>query len=147
VLRKCFFERGELGPIDAIVARGSATLDAAEDWSSMTDQQLLEHWSSAIEKLALDFGRNPESWVDEDSMEFFRRSAVVFGVEDEAVCMLLRNYHRSPKPARVAIFLPIRRSTLFSYIDREINEMVHDVEIDDPVESMRSLIRSVVATR
>ncbi len=113
----------------------------------MTDQQLLEHWSSAIEKLALDFGRNPESWVDEDSMEFFRRSAVVFGVEDEAVCMLLRNYHRSPKPARVAIFLPIRRSTLFSYIDREINEMVHDVEIDDPVESMRSLIRSVVATR
>ncbi|QDV05164.1 hypothetical protein Poly30_06600 [Planctomycetes bacterium Poly30] len=142
-IEKTLFKRGGIGPVSSILERACRDLDATADWKSMPDGDLLKIWSDLVEKHVLDFSRSPESWLDTGATEFFRRSAVIFGVEDDRVHELMRTFHQRPKAERVAIFLPIRRSSLFDYIDREINEMVDDVEIADPAQALRSLIRLV----
>lgn len=92
-----------------------------------------------------EFAHAPETWRNEPTEEFLRRAAATFGVEDRNVLPLLRDFHSRGEACRFAVQVALLRSPMFEYIGRVLDEMPpeFDMDIDDPQESLRSLIRAL----
>jgi hypothetical protein len=136
------FQRGALVPIRSVVERGVTGLEKRlTDGSS--DDEVAAAWEAAISVATSDFSIQPESWLDEPSLEFIAVCGRVFGVHDAVVPSLLRTFHSQARSTRFAIFVKLLSSDSFSYLLREIRAMPEesDLDIDDPTDSFRALIR------
>jgi hypothetical protein len=109
------------------------------------DEAVAGLWSESLIRVLQDFANAPETWSDESTESFLLRAGTTFGVEDAHVLGLLRDFHSRDDACRFAVQVALLRSPMFDYIGRVLDEMPpeFDVDIDDPQESLRSLIRAL----
>ncbi len=132
-----------IGPVNVMVEQAVLILSARGDWSTSTDERLLELWFETLEKVTLDFGRSPATWNEDRTERFLDQCAIVFGVEDDLAAALLQQFYQLPRAERLAVMIAIRDASVFAYINEGLSDVASFKEVPSPAGSLRALIRSV----
>lgn len=140
------FTTATLAPPASCVGKTLAVLTAeVGSLRKDADEAVAELWSGELIRALQDFANAPETWRDEGTSVFLRRAGATFGVEDASVLPLLRDFHSRDEACRFAVQIALMRSPMFDYIGRVLDDLPpeFDVDIDDPQEALRSLIRAI----
>ena len=140
---RVLFQAAAIAPSAGIVPRALERLGLEPDLDDLEDDELLRLWDSAVRSQIVVFCNRPESWEDPESFSFMEGCSVVFGVDLALVPTLVQRFHGLSEGARYGIFLLIERSSVFSFLTREIDADHESRPLEDSQESFRSLIRQV----
>lgn len=138
------FALGTIAPAAVVSRKALLSLAAMDRSADLPDTDIAEQWELHLDSRIHQFVEDPEEWPDREVREFLEYCAIVFGVEGDSVPALLSRFHQLPERQRFAIFVKLLNSTRFAYLLREIRAMPkgQDMDIDDPAESMRALMRA-----
>ncbi len=138
------FALGMIAPAAVVSRKALLSLAAMDGAAELTGTHLVEQWGAHLDARIHQFVEDPKEWPEPDVEDFFNRCAIVFGVEEPTVPALLSKFHVLPERQRFAIFVKLLNSPQFAYLLREIRAMPpgQDMDIDDPAESMRALMRA-----
>ena len=140
---RVLFHVAAIAPVAGIVPRALDRLSQEPDLTSLDDDELLQLWEAAVRMQIVAYCNRPESWEEPESFRFMEGCTVVFGVDLSMVPTLVQRFHGLSEGARYGIFLLIERSSMFSFLTREIDADEERRPVEDPQESFRSLMRQV----
>lgn len=142
---RALFRAAVIVPVPALVDRSMGLL-ALLPVDDIEDDELLKLWDAQVAAGVQSFAASGDAWSGPMVEQFEERCAVTFGIDACLVPKLLRYFHDESKWSRLGVLAAVQRSSLFSYVHREILAMPEeeDIDVQDPAVALRSLVSDVV---